>query len=197
MANRARWARGAVLAFCSLLVGCAPAWVLVDESSPRPFTYPTFEIQFDLPQGWMTSYYGPVVGHIFFTVHGGELEEIWVRRFPKTSVVKGTSRNLAGNLTVQDMANVSIDSRRTDEGVGAFALVSNRPATIGGQRCFRLDYRYRNEIGLEKRTVEYGCPVGAWLYRIEFNAPEQHFFERYLGDFEQMAESVVFTAAGA
>ena len=183
--------------FAVLGTGCAPAWVAIDEQSQRPFTYPTFQVSFDLPIGWMTSYYGPVAGHIFFTVHGAELEEIWVRRFPKDAIVKGTNRNTAGELTVQDIAKISIDSRRTDEGVGAFELVSNKPAKVDGQSCFRLDYRYRNAIGLQKRTVEYGCPVGTWLYRIEFNAPTQHYFGRYLPDFETMTRSMRFDVPGA
>ena len=186
------------LLFIALIgTGCAPPWVLVTEQDPRPFPLPTLQIQFDLPVGWMSSYYGPAVGHAFFTVHGAELEEIWVRRFPRTAIVKGTNRSTAGNLTLQDMARISIDSRRTDEGVGAFEVVSNRPAQVGGRDCFRLDYRYRNAIGLEKRTLEYACPVGTWIYRIEFHAPRQHYFDRYVGDFEAMVETVSFLVSGA
>lgn len=187
----------AVLILVLAGVGCAPPWVLVNEQTPRPFSFPTLQITFELPQGWMSSYYGPAVGHVFLTVHGGELEEIWVRRFPKSAIVKGTGRNTAGNLTIQDMANISVDSRRTDDGVGAFELMSNRPAKVGGRDCFRLDYRHRNAIGLQKRALEYGCPVGGWLYRIEFITPEQHYFDRYLEDFEQMVRSVRFDVPGA
>ena len=181
-----------LLLVATLGTACAPAWTPITEQSQRPFTYPQLQVTFNLPIGWMTSYYAPALGYIFFTVHGAELEEIWVRRFPKSAIVKGTNRNTAGQLTVQDMAKISVDSRRTDEGVGAFQLVSNKPAKVDGKSCFRLDYRYRNAIGLQKRTVEYGCPVGSWLYRIEFNAPTQHYFDRYLSDFESMAKSMQF-----
>jgi hypothetical protein len=170
--------------------------VPIDESTPRPFDMPTHEMRMNLPQGWMSSYYGPLAGHFFFTVHGAELEEVWIRRFPKTMVVKGTNRSIQDGMTVQDMAKLSIDSRRLDEGVGAFELVSNKPATIDGRECFRIDYRHRNSIGLLKRAVEYGCPVAGWLYRIEFMAPEQYYFERYLPDFEAMARSIRFTTRG-
>ena len=197
MKNRSK-RRLAVAALCATLaMGCAAPWALINEQLPRPFALPTLQIELNLPIGWMSSYYAPALGYAFFTVHGAELEEIWIRRFAKTAVVKGTSRNTAGNLTIQDMASVSIDSRRTDDGVGAFELLSNRPARIDEQDCFRLDYRYRNAIGLQKRTVEYGCPVGPWLYRFEFNAPVQHYFDRYLGDFEQVAKSIQFTVPGA
>ena len=194
---RCRFAPRAWMALLLACVGCAPIWVPIDESTPRPFPMPTHEMSMDLPMGWMSSYYGPALGHFFFTVHGGELEEIWIRRFPKNQMVKGTNRSITGEMTIQEIANLSIDSRRLDEGVGAFEVVSNKPATLGGRDCYRLEYRHRNAIGLRKRSLEYGCPVGPWLYRLEFMAPEQHYFERYLDDFEAMARSVTFQVPGA
>jgi hypothetical protein len=185
------------LALAVFTTACAPIWVPIDEKSPRPFDMVVLEMKMNLPMGWMSSYYAPLGGYFFFTVHGAELEEIWVRRFPKTAIVKGTNRAVGDRMTVEDIAKLSVDSRRLDEGVGAFELVSNTPATIDGRDCFRLEYRHRNSIGLQKRTVEYGCPVGTWLYRVEFMAPEQYYFHRYLPDFEEMARSIRFTARGA
>ena len=189
-------ARGLALLALLLLVACAPPWVPIDEKTPRPFDMTPVQIRMNMPMGWMSSYYAPVTGYFFFTVHGSELEEFWVRRFPKSAIVKGTGRNTAGSLTVQEIAEISLDSRRLDDGTGNFEVVSNRPATIGGQACFRLDYRHRNAIGLEKRTLEYGCPVGDWLYRFEFMAPEEYYFDRFVRDFEAAVGSVQFTIPG-
>ena len=175
---------------------CAPPWVPIDEKTPRPFDMTTMQLRMAMPMGWMSSYYAPVGGYFFFTVHGSELEEFWVRRFPRSAVVKGTGRNTSGRLTVQEMAELSLDSRRLDDGTGNFEVISNRPVTIGGQACFRLDYRHRNAIGLEKRTLEYGCPVGDWLYRFEFMAPEAHYFDRFVRDFEASVATVEFTIPG-
>lgn len=186
----------AMLLLALAATGCAPIWSPINDGTPRPFEMPTHQMRMVLPTGWMSSSYGPMAGHFFFTRHGAELEEFWVRRFPKTAVVKGTGRNLAGALTIQDMAQISIDSRRLDEGTGAFEVTSNRPATIGGQDCFRLEYRHRNAIGLAKRVVEYGCSVGPWLYRFEYMAPEQHYFVRYLPDFESSVRTIEFTVPG-
>ena len=197
MISRFRPHRLASILLFVLGTGCAPAFVPIEASTPRPFVMPTHEMKMNLPMNWMSEYYGPMAGYFFFTVHGKELEEIWIRRFPKTTIVKGTNRPIADHMTIQEIAAVSIDSRRLDDGVGAFEVVSNKPAQIGGQDCFRLEYRHRNAIGLQQRTVEYGCPVGAWMYRFEFMAPEQHYFERYLPDFEEITKSIEFTGAGA
>jgi hypothetical protein len=191
-----RLAIPALLSLVVLSTGCAPIWAPIDERTPRPFPMTPVEMTMNMPQGWMSSYYAPVGGYFFFTVHGAELEEIWIRRWPKTQIVKGTNRNVSANMTIQDMSKLSIDSRRLDDGVGAFEVLSNRPASVGDQDCYRLDYRYRNAIGLPKRSVEYGCSVGAWLYRFEFIAPTQYYFDRYLDDFEAMAKSIRFTVKG-
>lgn len=196
MTDRLRGARLVPLLVLMIGTACAPIWAPIDEKTPRPFAMTTIEMTMDLPVGWMSSYYAPAVGYFFFTVHGEELEEIWIRRWPKVQIVKGTNRNLSGPMTIQEMANLSIDSRRLDDGVGAFEVVSNRPATLDGRDCYRLDYRYRNQIGLPKRTVEYGCPVGTWFYRFEFNAPEQFYFGRRLEDFERMTKTIHFTTKG-
>lgn len=187
------------LAFAALLstTACAPIWSPINEKTPRPFDMPTHQMSMNMPTGWMSSTYGPLAGHFFFTVHGAELEQVWIRRFPKSQEVKGTGRSISEDMTVQDIANLSLDSRRLDNGTGAFELVSNRPAKIDGRDCFRLDYRHRTDIGLELRVIEYGCPVGSWLYRFEFMAPRQHYFERYLADFETMASTIKFAVPGA
>ena len=186
------------LAILALLgtTACAPIWSPINEKTPRPFDMAAVQVRMNMPTGWMSSYYAPALGYFFFTVHGAELEEFWVRRFPRDAVVKGTGRATKGNLTVQEIAEISIDSRRLDDGVGNFEVVSNRPATVGGQSCFRLEYRHRNAIGLQKRIVEYGCPVSTWLYRFEFMAPEEHYFARYVGDFEDAVSSIQFTIPG-
>ena len=188
------------LCVISLLVfstlGCAAIWTPL-KKTPKPFEMTTIQAAAHLPIGWGSSSYAPIVGVWLFTRHGVELNEIYLRRFPKSQVVKGTNRKVRDDMTIQEIADLSIDSRRTDDGVGAFEVVSNRPSQVGGRDCFRLDYRYRNGIGLPKRTVEYGCPVGTWMYRFEFNAPEQHYFETYLPEFEAMARTIEFRVPGA
>lgn len=177
-------------------LGCAAIWSPINKTQ-KPFELTTIQAAAHLPVGWGSSSYAPVVGVWLFTLHGVELNEIYLRRFPKSQVVKGTNRKVRDDMTIQEIADLSIDSRRTDDGVGAFEVVSNRPSQTGGRDCYRLDYRYRNAIGLPKRTVEYGCPVGQWMYRFEFNAPEQHYFETHLPEFEAMVRTIEFRVPGA
>ncbi len=190
--------RPALLAVaCAAAVGCAPAWSPINEATPKPYGLASIEVKAELPQGWMSATYPPLGGVWLFTRHGQELEEIMLRRWKKTDIVKDTNRSVRENMTLQDIADLSLDSRRLDDGVGALQVLENRPASVGGRECYRLDYRYRDEIGLARRTIEYGCPVGAWLYRFEFQAPVQYYFERHLDDFETLVGTIEFTTRGA
>ena len=117
--------RRALLAFVALATAtaCAPIWAPIDDATPRPFAMPVVELRMDMPRDWMSSFYAPLGGYFFFTRHGAELQQFWVRRWPKSQMVKGTNRTITDAMTVQDVAALSLDSRPPDAGVGAPAAV--------------------------------------------------------------------------
>lgn len=142
-----------------------------------------------VPDGWMVATFSE---GLFATKHGIELDSIHVRRWPRTMVVKGTGRTIEDGMLPQEIAEISLDSRRLDDGVGGLQLIESVPATVGGRECYRIDYRFRNEPGLRIRTVEYGCAVDQWIYRFEYRAADQHYFEAGEPEFERLVRSVQF-----
>jgi hypothetical protein len=185
------------LAFLVFGTACAGIWTRVDEKQPRPFQMPTLEIEANLPLEWYSATYMPLVGGFLFTKHGRTLEEIWLRRWAKGVTWAGTNRAISDGMTVQDISQLAIDTRRMDDNIGSIQVLSNVPARVDGRECYRLDVRYRDSIGLARRTAEYGCVVGNWIYRFEFMAPSQHYFESHLNAFEEIIESVRFKVKGA
>jgi len=188
----------ALLAALVALLGtaCAPIWTPA-AASGKPPPLSTIQLEARLPPGWMVSTYEAMGGFWHLTRHGDELEHIYLRRWPRSQVVKDTNRSLRDGISIREIAALSLDSRRLDENVGSIEVLSNRPSQVAGRECYRIDYRYRTATALPRRTVEYGCPVGAWLYRFEFNAAAQHYFERHLEEFEGMVGSIVFKVPGA
>lgn len=185
------------VALCVASSGCiAPIWSVVPDA-PQPYPMTTIQITGRMPNGWMSSSYEPLGGVWHFTKHGDELERIYLRRWPKTTVVKGTNRSIREDMALQEIADLSLDSRRLDEGVTRLEVLSNQPTTVDDRACYRIDYRYRDGIGLPRRTVEVGCPIATWMYRFEFDAPMQHYFETQLPAFEALVESIVFQVPGA
>ncbi|MEZ4289258.1 MAG: hypothetical protein R3E53_01480 [Myxococcota bacterium] len=177
-------------------LGCAPIWSPTAKG-PGPHPLASIQITASGLDDWGWASYEALGGVWHFTRQGDELNQVWMRRWPKSQVVKGTNRSIRDDMTLQEIAALSLDSRRLDDGVARLEVVSNEPARVGNRDCYRIDYRHRNDIGLLKRTVEYGCPVGTWMYRFEYMAPAQYYFDAYLREFEAFVRSVAFKVPGA
>jgi len=169
-----------------LVAGCA-FWSPARPSSPIKHLWLQLTVQ--VPEGWMVATFSE---GLFTTRHGLELDSIHVRRWPRTLEVKGTGRTIEDGMLPAEIAEISLDSRRLDEGVGGLQVLENIPATVDGRECYRIDYRFRNDPGLRIRTVEYGCVVQGWIYRFEYRAAAQHYFEAGRPDFEALVASADF-----
>jgi len=166
--------------------GCA-LWTPAQEG--KPIKHLWLQLTLQVPDGWMVATFSE---GLFTTRHGLELESIHVRRWPRTAEVKGTGRTVEDGMLPAEIAEISLDSRRLDEGVGGLEVIENVPATVDGRDCYKIDYRFRNDPGLPIRTVEYGCVVNQWIYRFEYRAAAQHYFDAGYPGFEQLVASVDF-----
>jgi hypothetical protein len=165
--------------------GCA-LWTPAKSSAIH---HPWLQLELRIPEGWMVATFSE---GLFTTYHGLELESIHVRRWDRKVEVKGTGRNLEGDLLPFEIAEISLDSRRLDEGVGGLEVLSNAPYVVDGRECYEIDYRFRGETGLRIRTVEVGCAVDEWMYRFEYRAAEQHYFDARRAEFQALVESARF-----
>ena len=165
--------------------GCA-LWAPAQKA---PLKHIWLQLTVVVPPGWMTAVFSE---GLFVTKHGLELDSIHVRRWPRTTEVKGTGRTIEDGMLPLEIAEISLDSRRLDDGVGGLEVVGNTPANVGGRDCYRIDYTFRDALGLPMRTVEYGCAVGTWMYRFEYRAAAQHYFAAGLADFEGLVGSAEF-----
>ena len=175
----------AALLIVSTQVGCA----LWTPAKPKPTPHVWLQLSLAAPEGWMVATFSE---GMFITRHGLELDSIHIRRWPRTTEVKGTGRTIEDGMLPGEVAEISLDSRRLDDGVGGLEVVSNEPSTVDGRDCYRIDYRFRDDAGLRIRTVENGCTVAQWIYRFEYRAAEQHYFEAGLADYEALVSSVDF-----
>lgn len=182
--TRAAWV--ASLASVVLLGGGCALW---SPASKSDLEHIWLRLTVRVPQGWMVATFSE---GLFVTKHGVELDAIHVRRWPRTAQVKGTGRSIEDGMMAQEIAEISLDSRRLDDGVGGLEVLGNAPVAVGGRDCYRIDYGFRDANGLPRRTVEYGCAVSSWMYRFEFRAAEQHYFAAGLPDFEQLVASAEF-----
>ena len=90
--------------------------------------------------------------------------------------------------------DLALDDIRLTEGVTNFELIENSPFRIDGRPCYRLLYSHRIDSGLKVKTVEFGCWTRRGLYRIEYRAAAQHYFDQYLDVFERFRQGIRFAS---
>jgi hypothetical protein len=193
------------------LTGCAAPWTQVGGRLAAP----SLNVEADLPQGWMQFnranseqarqlVMGELVGWtvadaapdspLFITRDGALLQYINFQRLKVGKDLEHTKKKFAQGLLPQEVAEVELDEVRSDPKVTNFELVENVPMQIDGRPGFKLVYTYRTKAGLELKRSHYGLLLGEWVYRMQYQAPAQYYFERDLETFERVRTSVRFNA---
>ncbi len=136
----------------------------------------------DIPLGWMRNTY---TREFLITHDGVALNAITVERRGVEKDLESTKKKFDKDMLPQDLAEVEMDNIRSGQGVGQFRLLKNSPAELDGIQSFVIEYTYQTEIGLTIHGIHYGCLKGNWVYRVRYEAPEQHYFKIYENDFKK------------
>ncbi len=136
----------------------------------------------DLPEGWMQA---TEVEGMVATRDGFALQEIKVARFQAEKPLPHTKKTFTRSTSPQELADVLLDDLRSDGDLKALRVLETRPATLSGQRGFRMLVAFRDADGLRMRAVLAGVLVGKNLWRIVYVAPERHYFDLDLATFDR------------
>jgi hypothetical protein len=164
------------------LSACAP-WVLVE--APQRMESHGFEVT--LPPGWRRATF--THDTLLLTRDSVILQQMRVERVGIGTDLKHTKKRFSRGMLPLEVAEVELDDVRSDPGVRNFELLENTPFTLSGLQGFKLVYTFKTEGGLRLKRLHHGVMVGDWVYRIQFQAPVKHYFDRDLPTFEQVRES--------
>jgi hypothetical protein len=170
--------------------GCVPgrlravdaSWWGVSRSGPQ--------VQADLPAGWMRA--NQAKQRLLITRDGILLQSINVQRLDIDKDLARTKKKFAKGMLPQEVAEVELDEVRACPGVTHFTLLENVPTDIDGKPGFKLVYTFRTPDGLPLKRVHYGLLLDDVVYRLQYQAPVQYYFDRDLATFEQVRASVHF-----
>ncbi len=179
--------RNVIIAVLGVLVlsGCAPIWV----QTKGPFQGAGYTL--DLPQGWMatTNPKRMVVTH-----DGPELQSVYVlvvdisEQEKNKDNKKPSGKRFKRGMLPQEAAEALLDNMRSDQGLGQFTVVENKPAQVGGKDGFRLVYTYKNNK-LRNQCIYYGMLHDEKFYRISYCATVRYYFEKDVAEFEKIVAS--------
>lgn len=178
--------RWVLIVFCvPFSAGCAlTAWTQLNKveykDTARGFTAL-------VPVGWMRF---NLAEHFIMTKDGTVLDRVVAARQKNNTKLEFTKKVFAEDMTPQELAEVEIDNLKSSGQIGRLEILSNKPAKIGGQDGFRIEYTYVvTEGGLRVRGVHYGFRYKDWVYRVFYEASAQHYFEACRKDFDRFVES--------
>ena len=156
---------------------------------PDPVNRSDFQVT--LPAEWRRAAF--VQDALLLTRDGVSLQYIKIGLVAVGDELTNTKKKFAKGMLAQDVAALELDEVRSDQTLRSFALVENIPFQFAGLPGFKLVYAFRAENGLRLKRVHYGVMVRDWVYRVQYQAPARHYFDKDLATFERVRESFKVT----
>lgn len=123
------------------------------------------------------------------TRDGELLQYIRVQRQPLGAELSTTKRRFIADMSPLELAEVEQDVLRSQRNIGYFEVVSSTPVTVDGREAFRLEYSLRRHSGLHVRGIRYGFIHEDRVFRLHFEAAQEHYFDQYQKKFENIVEN--------
>ena len=171
-----------LLVLAILPAGCAP-WTMVGGS----YLTNSENYEVNLPSGWRKHNQSRDVLRI--TRDGLTVQEILIGRWPLDKDLPHTKKKLAKGMLPQEAAEVVVDDFRSNSSLDNYQIAENNPSKVGGHAGFKLAYGYQTKAGLKKKGIYYGVLVDKWLYFLNYEAPDRHYFGKDREVFEKIKES--------
>jgi hypothetical protein len=167
------------------LAACT-TWTRVD-SSNRVETR-TSDYSVELPLGWVK--FSDSSSSTFITRDGPALNAIVISRQPHDVKLPRTKRTTSADMLPHELAELALAEWKSNDATANLEVISNTPASLGGQPAVRLHIRYKNERGLPIERVMIGMVDAKGRLTLQYEAPGIVYFQRSLPDFDAMAASV-------
>jgi hypothetical protein len=150
------------------------------------------EFQVTLPEGWRRADF--VQDALLLTRDGVSLQYIRISLVAIGDALPNTKKKLAKGMSPQDVATLELEEVRSDQTLRNFAEMENTSFQVADLPGFKLVYTFRAENGLRLKRVHYGVLVRDWVYRVQYQAPVRHYFDKDLATFERVRETFRITS---
>lgn len=174
--------------FLSLgLSACAP-WSAIEPDNRSIAVKNDYTLE--APLGWVKRNYD--IYDVFLSRDGPLLNFIAIWRQQHDVELKRTKRATKPDLLPHEVAELVIAEQKAGDKHGAFTVLSNRPATLGGKPAVRVHTRWKTERGLPVERVTYALVDQKGRLALIYEAPGLVYFPKGLADFENVAKSLSF-----
>jgi hypothetical protein len=166
--------------FCVVLILIASCAHGVENQEPN------FSFSVTIPEGWKklnTDKFLIITKDVAYNQYA------LVQERPLDKPFKHTNKLLERGMLPQEAAGIIVDEISSDIHLSNFLLLSNSPASVAGHRGFKILFTYKDEYGVEFKTLYYGFIKGEIFYNLRYTAKKEDYFVKELATFQKFMGS--------
>lgn len=178
-----------------ILIGCLTVLL---SSCGGPFTRLTKSEYVDtnksfrtnLPTGWV-QITGPQSGDaLWISKDGYSLQSIRIEALKPEKAFPTIKKNATATLPISDLAELELaEIKAKSKNAASIKVLENTLENVSEQKAFRLHIQYLNDKGLRFDQETYGLVSPKNYYRITYQAPTLHYYDRDKQAFNQTVSS--------
>lgn len=172
-----------------VIAGCA-VWKRLDEPLVKG---PAGAFEMELPVGWVRALVAR--DRLLVTRDGTGIQYIEAMKSSHEKAFSTLKKESREGMLPSELAELMVAQTRSRPGLLNLIVLSNTPANVAGITGFRLHLKMKSDSGLTYEAVIYGFVDVGGFYRISYQAPTLHYFNRDLTKFEQAVKSFRLTGS--
>jgi hypothetical protein len=144
----------------------------------------------NLPVGWV-QVTGPQSGDsLWISKDGYSLQSIRIDALKPEKAFASIKKAATTTTPISDLAELELaEIKAKSSNAASIKLLENTLENVSDQKAFRLHIQYLNDKGLRFEQVTYGIVSSKYYYRVTYQAPSLHYFERDKQTFNQTIAS--------
>ncbi|KQT38167.1 PsbP-related protein [Methylophilus sp. Leaf414] len=147
-----------------------------------------------LPVGWVQINGYQSENALWISKDGYSLQSIRIEALKPDKAFSRIKKPAAANMPISDLAELELaEIKAKSSNAASIKVLENTLENVSDQKAFRLHIQYLNEKGLRFEQVTYGLVSAQNYYRISYQAPSIHYFERDKQTFNQTVTSFKIT----
>lgn len=148
---------------------------------------------------WNRLSYRPGKNTERWTLDGEMLNDVMFYAIPanETLVREVDKRNrplpqFQANMLAVEIPQLLESTKRIANDVAIFTTTSSTPTTLGGLPGVKFTYQFVGSDELRRNGEAVAAISNGVLYMISYEAPELHYYNKDLGNFQKLVETVQF-----
>ena len=174
-----------IIALIWFILPSCTVWNYIDVSKDLSDSGRNFSIT--VPAGWVQSTSVPAL--VAITKDGPTLQWVVARSLTYEEFSKDLDVNLEDSTLPSDLSKYYLAKFKKENNLSFIETSYDGLKKIDGISGFEVHINYKNERGLRYKTIAIGFINQGRMYEVLYTAPVLYHFDRYVGEFNNIANS--------